>query len=132
MFRDLWCAGATRKYWWATVLLTLGFVPTLTFAMSRMASIQSPSLRVLAALSPMPFVAGLAYLEYLRIRRTDELRQRMELEAGLVALVFSILALTALGLLDRAGVVRVPLMLAPPLMCVFYLGAQVWAHRNYR
>ncbi|WP_300615941.1 hypothetical protein [Dokdonella sp.] len=132
MFRELWFDGATRKYWWASAFLMLGYLPTIVFAMSKMESIQSPALRALVALSPMPFIAGLAYLEYLRIRRTDELRQRMELEAGMAGLVVSILVLTTLGLLDNAGLVRVPLMLAPPLMCVFYVCAQVWAHRHYR
>lgn len=132
MFRELWCEGATRKYWWASAFLMLGYLPTIVFAVSKMESIQSPALRALVALSPMPFIMGLAYAEYLRIRRTDELRQRVELEAGLVGMVVSILALTALGLLDNAGVIRVSLMTAPPLMCFFYVCAQIWAHRHYR
>ena len=132
MFKELWCAGATRKYWWASTLLMLGYVPTIVFAMSKMASIQSPPLRALIALSPMPFVLGFVYVEYTRIRRTDELRQRVELEAGLIGLVVSILVLTALGLLDNAGVIELPLLLAAPLMCVFYFCAQIWAHRHYQ
>lgn len=132
MFKELWFAGATRRYWWASALLMLAYLPTVIFAMSKVESIQSPPLRALAALSPMPFVLGFAYIEYLRIRRTDELRQRMELEAGLIGLIVSILALTALGLLDNAGVIKLPLLFAPPFMCVAYIGAQIWAHRHYR
>lgn len=132
MFRELWCAGATRRYWWAMTLLMGAYVPTFVFAMSKMASIQSPILRAAAALSPMPFLLAAIYLEYRRIRRTDELRQRMELEAGLLGLVASILVVTALGLLDSAGLVKLPLLLAAPAMCAVYIAAQVWAHRHYQ
>lgn len=132
MFKQLWCAGATRRYWWASALLMIAYMSTFLFATSKMDSLQSPLLRALAALSPMPFLLAAVYLEYLRIRRTDELRQRMELEAGLIGLVVSILIVMALGLLDGAGVVKLPLLLAAPVMCAVYVAAQVWAHRHYR
>lgn len=132
MFRELWCSGTTRRYWWAMTGLMAAYIPTFVFAMSKMHSIQSPLLRAVAALSPMPFLLAAVYLEYLRIRRTDELRQRMELEAGLLGLVASILIVMALGLLDGAGVVKLPLLLAAPVMCVVYIAAQVWAHRHYQ
>ncbi len=132
MFKELWCAGATRKYWWANALLLAGYVPTIAFALSKMESIHSPTLRALAALSPMPFIAGFVYIEYLRVRRTDELRQRMELLAGVIGFVVATLVLMALGLLDRVGVVHVPLVMAAPIMCGIYALAQIWAHRRYR
>lgn len=132
MFKELWCAGATRRYWWASALLMVAYVSAFVFATSKMQSIQSPLLRAAAALSPMPFLLAAVYLEYVRIRRTDELRQRMELEAGLLGLVVSILVVMALGLLDGAGVVKLPLLLAAPVMCGIYVVAQVWAHRHYR
>jgi hypothetical protein len=132
MFREFWFAGATRRYWWATALLMAGYVPVLLLAIETAPRIASPWLRGLAALAPVPFLAGFAWLEYARIRRTDELRQRMELEAGLLALVASVLLTTVLGLLDKAGVVRLPLLAAAPLACALYVGAQAWAHRRYR
>lgn len=132
MFKELWCAGATRKYWWALVLLVVAYVPTLIFAISRMKSIESPVLRALAALLPLPFLLATTYLEYMRIRRTDELRQRMELEAGLLALVASVLLVMTLGLLDGAGVIKLPLLFAAPVMCLTYIAAQIWVHRHYQ
>lgn len=132
MFKELWCAGATRRYWWALAILAVTYVPTLLFALSTMKSIESPAWRALAALTPLPFLLAGVYLEYVRIRRTDELRQRMELEAGLLALVVSVVVVMALGLLDDAGVIELPLLFAPPVMCVAYVGAQVWAHRHYQ
>lgn len=132
MFKELWCDGATRRYWIVSALLMGAYIPTVILAMSKMESVQSPLLRALGALTPMPFVLAAVYLEYRRIRRTDELRQRMELEAGLLGLVVSILVVMALGLLDGAGVVKLPLLMAAPVMCVAYIGAQVWAHRHYK
>jgi peptidoglycan/LPS O-acetylase OafA/YrhL len=132
MFRDYWCAGTTRRYWWVTALLMAGYLPIFVAAVVSGPHIGSPWLRALVALAPLPFLIGFTWLEYRRIRRTDELRQRIELEAGLVALVASILLLTVLGLLDDLGVVRLPLIAATPLICLLYLGAQVWAHRRYR
>ena len=66
-----------------------------------------------------------------RLVSGDE-RREVELEAGLVALIASIVLLTVLGLLDDLGVVRLPLIAAAPLMGLLYLVAQVWAHRRYR
>ncbi len=132
MLREIWYEGSTRRYWWATALLMLAYVPACILAITRIDGIQSLPLRILAALAPMPFVLAFGWLEYHRIRRTDELRQRMELEAGMLALGVSFLVLTAVGLLDNAGIVHVPLLLAIPLMSLIYIVAQVVAHRRYR
>ncbi len=132
MLRELWYEGSTRRYWWASGLLMLVYVPACVLAISRIESIQSPLLRALAALAPMPFVLAFGWLEYRRIRRTDELRQRMELEAGMIAFGVSFLVVTVIGLLDNAGVVHMPLLQAIPLMCVIYVAAQIAAHRRYR
>lgn len=124
--------GTTRRYWWAAALLMAGYLPAFVAAVGSGPQIGSPWLRALIAVSPAPFLLGFVWLKYSRLRRTDELRQRMELEAGLVALIASIVLLTVLGLLDDLGVVRLPLIAAAPLMALLYLGAQVWAHRRYR
>ena len=131
MFRDYWY-GTTRRYWWVAALLMAGYLPAFIVAAGAGPQIGSPWVRALIAVSPVPFLLGFVWLKYSRLRRTDELRQRMELEAGLVALIASILLLTVLGLLDDLGVVRLPLIAAAPLMGLLYLVAQVWAHRRYR
>jgi len=132
MFRELWYEGSTRRYWWAAALLMLAYVPACMLAISRVGTIQPAPLRALAALSPMPFVLAFGWIEYRRIRRADELRQRVELEAGLIGLVASIVVVTALGLLDNAGLVHLPLLLVAPLMCAIYVAAQMLAHWRYR
>ena len=40
--------------------------------------------------------------------------------------------LTALGLLDDAGLLEVPLLISVPVLMGIYLTAQAWAHRRYR
>lgn len=131
MFKDYWY-GTTRRYGWVTALLMAGCLPAFIVAVLSGPRIGSPWLRALVAISPVPFLLGFIWLKYSRIRRTDELRQRMELEAGLVALIASILLLTVFGLLDDLGVVHLPFIAAVPLMGLLYLGAQVRAHRRYR
>lgn len=132
MLRELWYEGATRRYWWTSGLLMLGYVPAMVLAMSKPSAIQPPAVRALLALAPMPFLVGFLWIEFQRIRRTDELRQRVELMAGMAGLVTSVVLLMALGLLDRAGVVDIPLVMAAPVVCTAYVIAQVWAHRRYR
>ena len=89
-------------------------------------------MRAALALSPVLPVVGFVWLEYQRILGTDELRQRMELEAAMVALAIGVPVLLTLGLLDDAGLVRVPSLLATPALLLVYLLAQVWAQRRYR
>lgn len=132
MFIECWFPGATRRYWWAFALLASAYVPVAVVAMTWIDRVQTPWLRTLAALSPLPFVLGLADVEFARIRRTDELRQRMELEAAAAAMVVSLLLVLVLGLLDNAGIVKLPLLFVAPVMCAVYVGAQIWSHRHYR
>jgi hypothetical protein len=128
MFKDYWY-GTTRRYGWVTALLMAGCLPAFIVAVVSGPRIGSPWLRALVAISPVPFLLGFTWLKYSRIRRTDELRQRMEL---VVALIASILLLTVFALLDDLSVMHLPFIAAAPLMGLLYLGAQVRAHRRYR
>ena len=87
---------------------------------------------MLAALLPAVLIIGFVLLEFRRVRNTDELRQRMELEAGMLTLAVAVPVLTALGLLDDAGLLEVPLLISVPVLMGIYLTAQAWAHRRYR
>ena len=132
MLGDYFLTGTTRRYWWQFALLTALFMLAVVAAVGWAKSTSSPLLRTLAALSSLPCMLGLACVEYRRILRTDELRRRIELEAGTLAITLSIVVVMTLGLLDEAGVLRLPLIAAAPVMCLVYLAAQFWAHWRYR
>lgn len=132
MWQELFCAGTNRRYWWLSGLLMLVYVGTLLFSAKFGKAISSPLPRIALTLAPVPPVIGFAALEFARIRATDELRQRIELEAAASALAFGILLLLALGLLDDAGLVHVDLLAAPLLLLGIYVLAQLRAHWRYR
>lgn len=132
MFKELWCAGATRRYWWTSSALMLLYALTIFLALKIAPAAGPPLWRTLSALSPLLPLGGFVYLEYQRIRATDELRQRIELEACMMALVVGIPLLTAWGLLGNAGLAPVNPLLAAPLLVVTYALAQLFACRRYR
>lgn len=132
MLREFWFAGADRRYWWLSAVLMASYAATLQVALTLAPTLQSAALRAVAVLLPVMPVIGFVWLEYRRIRGTDELRQRMELEAGMLALAICVPLLMTLGLLDDAGVLDIDLLLATPVLLTVYLIAQLWAHRRYR
>ncbi|MGN6521443.1 MAG: hypothetical protein ACTHK2_18710 [Dokdonella sp.] len=132
MFRDYFCAGTTPRYWRLTAVLMLLYLGGIAVAFRFGPGFTSPFARATAALAPVPPVLGFVLLEFRRIRATDELRQRIELEAATSALALGVPLLLALGLLDGAGVLAVRMILASPLLIGIYLLAQLWAHRRYR
>lgn len=132
MWRDFFCAGTNRRYWWLMAVLMASYVGAVLFAVGYLHSSGSPLVRIAAALAPALPVVGFVLLEVQRIRATDELRQRIELEACMITLAVGAPLLLALGLLDRAGVVHVGLFMAAPVLIAIYLPAQVIAHWRYR
>lgn len=132
MFRELWCAGATRRYWWSSFALLLLYTLAIFLALKVAPAAGPPLWRALSALSPLLPLLGFVHLEYQRIRATDELRQRIELEACMIALVAGIPLLTAWGLLGNAGLVRVNPLFAAPLLVATYAVAQFYAYWRYR
>jgi hypothetical protein len=132
MMKEFWFAGATRSYWLLSTALMAAYLATIHFALQLAPELEPVLLRAAAVLSPVFPVAGFVWLEYRRIRGTDELRQRMELEAGMLALAICVPTLLALGLLDRANLLDIDLLLATPVVLAAYVLAQLWAHRRYR
>jgi hypothetical protein len=132
MWREFFCAGTTRRYWWLSGALMVVYVGAILFSVKFGKTIVAPLPRMAVALAPVPPVIGFVALEFERIRATDELRQRIELEAATSALAFGIPLLLALGLLDDAGIVHVGALAAPLLLVVVYVLAQLWAHWRYR
>jgi len=132
MWREFFCAGTNRRYWWSSAALMVVYVGAILFSVKFGKTISAPLPHIAAALAPVPPVIGFVALEFARIRATDELRQRIELEAATLALALGIPLLLALGLLDDAGIAHPGALTAPLLLVVVYVLAQLWAHWRYR
>lgn len=131
MLREFWFAGANRSYWVLSTILMLAYVLAMMFEV-QLDPATPKLLRALAALLPALLIIGFVLLEFRRIRSTDELRQRMELEAGMLTLAIGVPALTAVGLLDDADLIKAPFLMAVPVLMGIYIAAQAWAHRRYQ
>ncbi|HUD42836.1 MAG TPA: hypothetical protein VMR06_12670 [Dokdonella sp.] len=88
--------------------------------------------RMLVAALPVPAIAWLAYAEWKRLRRRDELRQRIELEAMTIGFGVSFAVVVALVFLDLHGGVNIPLHVAAFVMAACWIGAQIWVRARYR
>ncbi len=74
-----------------------------------------------------------AVSEILRyVRSLDELEQRVQFEAVCVAGVLTCLATFAWGLLEIAGLPKMPVVLVLPLFCALYGGATAIGCRRFR
>lgn len=132
MICEYWTAGTTRAYWWRAGLLMAAYLGAIVLATIAGPRIDSLALRAVLVLLPVIPVSGYVWLEYRRILATDELRQRVELEAATLAFAIGIPVLLAFGLLADAGILEVHALLATPLLLTVYVCAQWWAHRPYR
>lgn len=88
-------------------------------------------LRLLVAALPLPAVMWMAWAELQRLRRRDELRQRIELETMTVAFAVSFGLVITLTFLDMNGAIKVPIAIAGLLMAVCWIGAQLWVRMRY-
>jgi hypothetical protein len=113
------------------LLMTL-YAGAILLAVQHLHALGSPLTRAAVALAPVLPVVGFVLLEFQRIRATDELRQRIELEACMISLATGVPLLLALGLLDEAGIVHVGLFMAAPIVLAIYVPAQLFAHWRYR
>lgn len=132
MICEYWMAGTTPAYWRKTALLMAAYVATIVLGGLAGPRVDSLLLRAALALLPVLPVSGYVWLEYRRILATDELRQRVELEAATLALGVGVPVLLAFGLLDDAGVLELDALLATPLLLTVYVCAQWWVHRRWQ
>ena len=89
-------------------------------------------LRCLIGLMPLPTIAWLAWAEFSRLRRRDELRQRIELEAMAIGFLVSILGVAMLAFFDLFGIVKLGMPVAALFMSACWACAQVWVRTRYR
>lgn len=132
MLGEFLCAGATRRYWTLSVMLALLFFGAMHVSLAIAPHVTALVLRVPGVLLPLLPLGGLVYLEYRRIRATDELRQRMELEACMLTLAAGVPLLLSFGLLAKASLIHVDPLLATPLLAATYVLAQLRAYWRYR
>ena len=89
-------------------------------------------LRILVAMIPLPSIVWAVYAEMRRLRRRDELRQRIEVEAMAIAYLVSLGVILMLTFLDKFGGLEIPLPLPALVMCVCGLVAHIWVRLRYR
>lgn len=89
-------------------------------------------LRNLCALLPLPSILWMAHAELKRLRRRDELRQRIELEAMTIAFSVSVCAITMLAFLELFADIVLTMPVAALLMVACWVGAQLWTRSHYQ
>ena len=122
---------------WTRYLADVG-LPTLAYLLSVAVSAllalrMDPGVaRMLVAALPVPAIAWLAYAEWRRLRRRDELRQRIELEAMTTGFGVSFGVVVALVFIGLHGDLDIPLYVAAFVMAACWMGAQFWVRARYR
>ncbi|GAB3511258.1 hypothetical protein MNQ95_06680 [Pseudoxanthomonas daejeonensis] len=128
--------GLRRRYTRELMLAMGAYVLILFASVWLLRHIEAPALRALVALLPVPPIA-LALRAIVRfIRDSDEMQQRIELEAVCIATGFVSLLYLAGGFLQTAKVIDVPAAAALiwlfPLVCLTYGLAKAVVSRRYR
>lgn len=113
-----------------------GYVVALGASIWLLHVVETPVLRVLLALLPVPPVA-LAVRAIVRyIRDSDELQRRIELEAVSAATALVSLLYFAGGLLQMAEVIDIPagpaMFWVFPMICLVYAATKAFVSRRYR
>ena len=128
---------ALRRRYARELMLAMGaYVVVLFVSVWLLKQVEEPALRALLALAPVPPIA-LALRAMVRyVRDTDEMQQRIELEAICIATAFVCLLYMAGGFLQAAKVIDVPAAAAMiwlfPLVCFSYGLAKLAVARRYR
>ena len=128
---------ALRRRYTRELMLAMGaYVVVLFVSVWLLKQVEEPALRALLALAPVPPIA-LALRAMVRyIRDTDEMQQRIELEAVCIATAFVCLLYMAGGFLQAAKVIDIAAAAAMiwlfPLVCFSYGLAKLAVARRYR
>lgn len=122
---------------WKRYLIDMGPVTLFYIASVLIAGVVSKrmdpgALRILVAMIPLPSIAWMAYAEMRRLRKRDELRQRIEVEAMTIAFSVSLCVIVMLTFLDLFDAMKTTIPVAGLIMCACWLGAQIWVRLRYR
>jgi hypothetical protein len=121
-----------RRYLADTGLATLAYFASVIAAALLSKQVDSLLPRVLVGALPLPALAWMAWVELTRLRRRDELRQRIELEAMTIAFAMSFGIVAALTFISLYGAIELPFHVAAFIMAACWFGAQVWVRARYR
>lgn len=133
---DVAPSSLRRRYTRELMLAMGGYVLVLFASIWLLRHIEMPALRALVALLPVPPIA-LALRAIVRyIRDSDEMQQRIELEAVSISTALVSLLYLSGGFLQAARVIDVPASAAMiwmfPLVCFTYGLAKALVSRRYR
>ncbi|MGB0134057.1 hypothetical protein [Dokdonella sp.] len=122
---------------WKRYLIDMGpatvfYIGSVIVALLLGKSLEPGLMRTLCALLPMPSILFMAHAELKRLRRRDELRQRIELEAMTIAFSISICAITMLAIFELLAGVVISMPAASILMVASWIGAQLWTRFRYQ
>ena len=120
-----------RRYIADTWAPTLAYFASVIAAALLSERTDSPLLRGLAGALPLPALAWMAWVELRRLRRRDELRQRIELEAMTIAFAISFGIVASLTFIGLYGAITLPLHVAAFVMAACWIGAQLWVRARY-
>lgn len=128
--------GLRRRYTRELLLAMGAYVLILFASVWLLHHIDEPALRTIVALLPVPPIAFALRAIVRYIRDSDEMQQRIELEAVCIATAFVSLLYLAGGFLQTAKVIDIPssaaLIWLFPLVCITYGLAKVVVARRYR
>lgn len=87
----------------------------------------------LAALAVVMASYGWAgWAEFRHMQGMDEMRRRLEMEAMVLAFIASLGSTLLMSFLVSLKLVAIPFVLAPSVLAVCYVLAQLWARLRYR
>ena len=129
MLSEYWLAGTTRSYWVMSSLLMAVYVVAMLAGTHYADTFPSP-LRALAALFPLLPVVGFVWLEFRRIRATDECVSAWKWRRN-ATVAIGTLSLLAWACSTRPACGYRTVVRHAGLMGI-YVVAQVWAHRRYQ
>ncbi len=121
-----------RRYLADTLPATLAYFASVLVAALLSERVDTGVQRMLIGVLPLPALAWMAWVELRRLRRRDELRQRIELEAMTIAFAISFGVVAALTFIALYGAIELPLHVATFIMAACWIGAQVWVRARYR
>ncbi len=112
------------------------YVVAVLVSMTWLRHVETPALRALVALLPVPAIALAMHAIVRHIRDTDEMQRRIELEAVSIATALVSLVYLSAGFLQSAKVIDIPSAVAMiwvfPLVIVVYAIAKLAIARRYR
>lgn len=114
-----------------TLLVYAGLL-VMSVLLLRQDAIADSGWRYAVALLPLPAAAGILATTAAAYRDSDELAQRIQLQALAVAFLTTMLLAFTWGLLEGVGLPRVSGFVYFGILWAAYLGGLWWANRRYR